>query len=399
MHILVLSSWYPYPPDSGSRIRVTSLLRALSQVGYVALIAFKGEADAEWLDHRAWCDELYAVPTSALQPTRVKNLVALVSPQPRSVVTAFSRAMQETIDRLLDARHWDLIVASELGVAPYAATIQGIPKILDDIEIGVFADRLHHTRGRTRLRHQLTYWKLRQYLKQQLPHFNAWTVVSQVEIDHLKAMGIEMAGGAVIPNGVDYQLYRNVRVPPEPDSLVFSGTLSYHANLDALAYLIEDILPLIKVQMPTVQLYVTGRTEGISLDEYAHSDHVHFTGYLPDVRPRVAASTVAVVPIREGSGTRVKILEALALGTPVVATHKGAEGLQVEHGQSIMLADSEGEFAHDVVALLRDPELRARLSDNGRALIESTYDWNKIRPQWIELVQRVMAKPVRPRGD
>jgi glycosyltransferase involved in cell wall biosynthesis len=145
----------------------------------------------------------------------------------------------------------------------------------------------------------------------------------------------------------------------------------------------------------TVHLKITGRSNGVVLNELSLSDGVEFTGYLDDIRPTVGSSWVCVVPLREGGGTRLKILEAMALGTPVVSTSKGAEGLEVTHGENILVADDPAEFARHTLAVLKDQQLRSRLSANARRLVETKYDWNmsgaKFEALLSELVERRRA--------
>jgi glycosyltransferase involved in cell wall biosynthesis len=167
--------------------------------------------------------------------------------------------------------------------------------------------------------------------------------------------------------------------------------LSYSANYDALRFFLDEIWPLIRSRRPDARLRVTGRLDG-SLDGLAVDSHVEFTGYLPDIRPAVAASWLSVVPLRMGGGTRLKILESMALGTPVVATSKGAEGLGVTSGRDILLADGPSEFAEAVIRLLDSPELREHLAINGRQVVASKYDWNEIGQRFNALVEQVAQK-------
>jgi glycosyltransferase involved in cell wall biosynthesis len=140
-----------------------------------------------------------------------------------------------------------------------------------------------------------------------------------------------------------------------------------------------------------VSLAITGSTVGADLGGLNLDDSVHLTGYVPDVRIPVAEATVCVVPIRQGGGTRLKILEAMALGTPVVATSKGAEGLEVIDGEHLLLADTPQAFADATLRLLGDPALRARLVASARRLVEARYDWAQIGQRFVRLVEETVA--------
>jgi glycosyltransferase involved in cell wall biosynthesis len=158
-----------------------------------------------------------------------------------------------------------------------------------------------------------------------------------------------------------------------------------------MQYFLAEIYPLIKQQIPDVILTITGSTKGVDLDGLRLDESVHLTGYVDDVRQPVARSAVCVVPIQQGGGTRLKILEAMALGTPVVATSKGAEGLDMIDGEHLLIADAPDAFAEAVVNVLRDTELRRRLATHARALVEARYDWGPIGQQFVELVEEVTA--------
>ena len=147
-----------------------------------------------------------------------------------------------------------------------------------------------------------------------------------------------------------------------------------------MRWFLAEVYPRIKAQSPDVSLTITGSTDGVDLAGLALDDTVRLTGFVDDVRLPVAEAAVCVAPIRQGGGTRLKILEAMALGTPVVATAKGAEGLDVVDGEHLLLADDPERFARRTVALAGDADLRQRLRGNARRLVEERYDWDAHRP-------------------
>jgi glycosyltransferase involved in cell wall biosynthesis len=190
----------------------------------------------------------------------------------------------------------------------------------------------------------------------------------------------------VVSNGIDSQFNHPGLAEPIPGSLVFNGALTYQANFDAMDYFLREIFPFILDQVPHTQLSITGSNHGVPLDALPTVDHVRFTGYLEDIRPAVAGSWACIVPLRVGGGTRFKILEAMALGTPVVSTLKGAEGLDVEPGKHILIADTPEEFAMQTVSLLRNPELRNMIATNAAFLVNEKYEWTKITENLCDLV-------------
>jgi glycosyltransferase involved in cell wall biosynthesis len=140
----------------------------------------------------------------------------------------------------------------------------------------------------------------------------------------------------------------------------------------------SQIFPKVQAQIPDVQLKITGRTDGVNTGLISGGKNVCFTGFLDDIRPIIAASYACVVPLRLGVGTRLKILEAMALGTPVITTKKGAEGLNVEDGRHLLIADDPDEFARQTIRLLNDPDLRQHLSAEAARLVRDCYSWDSI---------------------
>ncbi len=192
---------------------------------------------------------------------------------------------------------------------------------------------------------------------------------------------------AVVPNGVDCEHHRPGLALPRPGSLVYNGAMTYSANYDAMQFFLRDVYPLVRAQAPDVSLTITGSTSGVDLAGLALDDSVRLSGYVDDIRPVIAGSAACVVPLRQGGGTRLKILEAMALGVPVVSTRKGAEGLDVVDGEHLLLADGPRALAVATVRPLQDGALRARLATNACAPVEQRYDWRAIGAAFTDLVE------------
>lgn len=390
MRVLFLSSWYPYPADNGSRLRIYHLIRQLSSRQEVSLISFAEEpiSDSRIRAMRALCAEVKVVPWRRFQPRRLKAVLGLFSLLPRSVVDTYSEEMAQTVLREAAWFQPDVVVASQMDTAPYARQL-AVKRVLDEVEVTVLYEAYARERSRLRrLRAWLTWQKLVAYLRAVLRDFDGCTVVSNVE--HRRVMEIVAAKSpiVVVPNGVDAEACARVAVQPEPDTLIYSGALTYEANFDAVNHFLRETFPLIQAQRPGVKLFVTGKLDGVRLNDLSHNDGVIFTGYLDDVRPRIAQSWVSVVPLRVGGGTRLKILESLALGTPVVSTSKGAEGLDFVNGRELFIADAPSEFAQRVLHLLGDCALREELSAAGRRAVADRYNWTTIGQLFCDFVER-----------
>ncbi len=154
--------------------------------------------------------------------------------------------------------------------------------------------------------------------------------------------------------------------------------MGWHPNADAMIYFCQDILPAVQNDFPDLQLYIVGLHPPEQVKALGKRPNIYVTGFVPDVRPYIADASVYIVPLRAGSGTRLKILEALAMGKAVVSTHIGAEGLDVTDGRHLLLANQPQEFAARICELLRDPSRRRMLGQAGRALVEEIYDWQAV---------------------
>lgn len=382
MKILFLSRWFPHPPDNGARIRVLSLLRGLARKHRVDLISFVEDPPSpescEVL--REFLGEVLTVPYRAFQPGKLTALAGFFSPTPRSLLDTYSRAMADAVFRLAVKERYDLVIASELDMAPYARLVSGARKVLEELEVTKIARRsLDEPHLLRRLRYGLTWWKLSRYLVRLLGEFDGCTVVSELEREVVMRCAPQLKNMAVIPNGVDLSFYQPAdEREMEPESLIFTGAVSYRVNFEGLEYFAREIYPLILAERPGARLYVTGKTDPAPLEQLNLREKMVFTGYLADLRPMLRRACVNVVPLLTGGGTRLKILEGWAAGTPIVSTSRGAEGLLFEDGRHLLIADQPGQFARAVLRILSDPALRASLRENGRALVETHYDWNAI---------------------
>ena len=401
MRILFLSTWFPYPPDNGSKIRAYYLLRALARSHWVTLVAFRppsGSTNRRFPMPEPNDIQVYPVPADPYHDVNVPRVVKFASAIP--VACWPSRLMRQTVAEVASSGQWDAVVAFQSSAARYALQLLGTPRILDvDVSSSYrrYKQYIQENSHIARLWAWVGWQKTRQYEIRLLRKFQACTLVLSAEADHIKAMlGSAQRLVEVIPNGVDCQHNRPDLAQPVPDTLVYNGALTYSANYDTMQYFLAEIYPLIRQKVPDVSLTITGSTSGVNLAGLPLDASVHLSGYVDDIRPLVAGASVCVVPIRQGGGTRLKILEAMALGTPVVTTSKGAEGLDVVDSQHILLADDPTTFARRTLELLQNPALRQRLATNARRLVEERYDWTQIGQRFVGLVEDIT---VRHRGN
>jgi glycosyltransferase involved in cell wall biosynthesis len=389
MHILFVSRWYPFPPDNGSKLRIYNLLRGLSTKHEIHLVSFVDHSDID-LDAQeihAICRDVQVVKYKPFHPNSLIAYLGYLSSYPRSVVDSFSKEMQSCIERQIETKSYDRIIASQTSMARYCRPNHNIPVIIEEAELGVFFDLFKQASSPwRRLRNGLTWAKHRNYLSHLLQASSACTVVSEKERQLIIRNVPCQTPVEVIPNCIDLSDYRDIHEYPQPNSLIFTGSFRYHANYDAMSWFLTDVFPIIQAEVPDVNLVITGDHAGLPLPS---SKGVKLTGFIDDIRPLVAQSSVSIVPIRIGGGTRLKILEAMALRTPVVSTPKGAEGLEVTDEKNILIADSPAQYAKAVCRLLHEPELHKKLTDNAYQLVSEKYNWSVVIPRFLRLVENI----------
>jgi glycosyltransferase involved in cell wall biosynthesis len=387
LRLLYLSSWFPYPPDNGSRQRAFYLLQHLAARHEITLFAFYDDDQSPQCDAlRVYSRDITALSRRIFNPRGVGARRAFFSPLPRSVVDTFDADMYARIQQHAAREAYDAILVGELGMAPYARGIPARVKILDAVEAGVFADAFQNARGAARLRAALTWWKFKRYVRNLAAEFDALTVVSPREHALVSALGIVPRKIHVVPNGVDCKAADAVAAALEPYTCIYNGALTFAPNYDAMQYFVREILPRVRAHEPNARVRITGRADQVAQNELSKDNVVLFTGYVADVKPLVKASAVCVVPLRMGGGTRLKILEAMALRTPVVSTSKGAEGLDVMHGEHLLIADTPSDFADAILELFRHRARRAQLTRAAYERVCAKYDWTVIAQQLDKLL-------------
>lgn len=394
MRILALTSWWPEPADNGIKLRILHLLRALARQHDIHLVALTyGSADTT---QRREIDQLCASAMALSVPhvhPRFRDVIAsLWHTQPASVRLRWSPQASTVVRERAAMLKPDVVLAIELATAIYAVGIPGVVRLLDDPELTGFAAWRQAPSPQGRLRAWLTWQKQRSYVRHLLRSFDACSVVSQEELDCVRRLAQARTSLALIPNGADVSSVTGQEGVPQPDTLIYPGSLTYSANLDAMHYFLRDIFPQIRRKRPGVRLRITGKVEPDQIAALPSLDGVDVLGLVPDIRTEVTRAWCEVVPLREGSGTRLKVLEALALGTPVVSTPKGVEGLDLEHNVHVLIAQTADAFADATLNLLERPDMRMRLAAEGRRRVVERYDWGVIGEQFNSLLNHVVEK-------
>lgn len=396
MHILFLSRWFPEPPDNGSKLRVLNLLRGLAEHHRVSLLSFADEpvVEADYPTVQSICDRVVVVPWKSYHPQSWRARLGFFNRTPRSLLDTFSPEMAAQLDTVLKGEHYDLIIGSQLGSLIYAPHFHNLPALLEESELGVFHTRYSNaTSLQEKARAGLTWFKYRRYIASQMQYFRGSTVVSDQERQLLKLAAPTMQDVEVIPNCVtvaDYaQDHLAAHQQPKLNSLIFTGSFGYFANYEAIRWFMSEVYPLIQQGEPATSLTISGDHGNRPLPP---ATHVTLTGYVDSVRPLIANAWCSIAPLQSGGGTRLKILEAMALRTPVVTTTKGAEGLDAEDGKHVLIADTPTAFAQAVLRLFHESGLREKLVENSYTLVCNRYDWSVTMPRFLNVVERVARR-------
>ena len=395
MHLIFISWWWPYPANNGSKIRIYNLLQQLAKAYAVTLLAFAepDEATPDEIAHmRTFCHSVECFAKPHAHPGKIEAVRGYLASWPRSMVYNYSPAVAERIREIVKTEKIDLIIGSQVDTLRYLDAAPGIPAVLEEVELTYYLNHVEETSGPGRFRAQLTLDKLAGALRT-LHQCNVYfTVASEAERSNMQRLVSPDVVSEVIVNGVDTQIHQPSDVTPQPFTMIYPGAVTYSANYDAVTHFIHDVLPLIHQQRPEAQFIVTGKTGTVDVTDLKNRPGVVFSGYLPSVDDAVRQSWATVVPLRMGGGTRLKILESMALGTPVVSTHKGAEGLNVDVGKEILIADTPQEMAQTLFDLFEHPDFRAKVVAAARKRVEQEYDWAVIGRQLLNFIEDVVKK-------
>jgi glycosyltransferase involved in cell wall biosynthesis len=371
-----------WPLTTGGRLRTFNILAELAQRHEIRVFTTHGADD----DHDTLRKRLgrCSVVSVALKPPRRGTAAylgtaarAAACRDPFGVSRWRSPALREAVAKCFDEGWPDVCVADFLVAAPAVRLGGGTPVVLFEHNVEyLIVDRLKELEPRAWRRALLSVEaaRMRRYEASIASRADLTVAVSEPDRALLAALA-PRARVRVVPTGVDTTYFQPNGYRSPSARLVFVGSMDWYPNEDAVIYLIDSVLPLIRRAVPRVSVTVVGRNPAPGLRERARAAGVEVTGTVDDVRPYVGQAAVCVVPLRIGGGTRLKIFEALAMAKPVVSTSVGAEGLPLTPGEHFVLADDPREFARAVVDLLSDEARRRKLGEAGRHLVEAQYSW------------------------
>jgi glycosyltransferase involved in cell wall biosynthesis len=395
-----------WPSTTGGRVRSLQIVSELSRRHQVTVITTHGPGDdPEGLARRlSRCQRVvsvpYAVPKRGSTAFPAAVVRSWLSQYPVDLWKWRVPAIRDEVHRLVADGAVDVCIADFLFAAANVPLGGGTPVVLFEHNVEYLIwQRLAALESSPwrRALFEVEWRKLRAREADACRQADLTIAVSEDDRRRLEdiAPGIR---AAAIPTGVDTTYFTPDPAAERPARLVFSGSMDWHPNEDAVLYFIDAILPRIRAEVPDISFTVVGRNPTGRLREVADRAGVVLTGTVDDVRPSIAEGAVYVVPLRAGGGTRLKIFEALAMGKAVVSTTVGAEGLALQSGRHFVAADDPGRFAQAVVSLLRDPRRRRLLGEAGRSLVETQYSWATVARQFDDECQEVVAEHAHARG-
>ena len=400
MKILWVKAGGLVPPDTVGNIRSYKILRQIARRHSVTFFSFH-DADANHAHSELanLFDRVVCLPLTLPAPKSLRELGAYCihafSRQPYNISKYCRREVRTELRQLLQRESFDVIVCDFLiaaGVIPWGLPL---PKVLftHNVESAIWQRHYEVTRNPLWKAVSWREWRTMEAAEQNyLRRADHVLTVSEEDGQSFRRY-VDAAKLSVIPTGVDTEYFKPSSEPVTPNSIVFTGSMDWLPNEDGIAFFVEEILPLIRQQIPDVSLCVVGRNPSPQLKELAAKKrNVQVTGSVEDVRPFLASGAVCVVPLRIGGGTRLKIFEAMAMGKAVVSTAVGAEGLPVEHGKHLIIADDPASFARSVVDLLRDKEKRQPLELAGRRLVEASYSWDRVAAVFSDVLTEAVTR-------
>lgn len=392
MRILLITDYLPYPAISGDTIRVYNLIKRISRQHEIYLLVLFGAPEStdsishllefcrqiEVVNHE-WPDPLACLP---------EMLVYYLKGWPLELRLLYSQKMADLVRRLTSDETFDIVQIEHSRLALYRESIDSNSRCKSVLTFHnvAFDQSKRISRIERNLVSSLRTWIFARQLFKWEPSyaekFDRCFVVSEAERRALLNRNSNLKVD-VIPNGTDTQKYQRLDDSHGPPALLFIGSMSYAPCVDGAVYFCNQILPSIQQAFQDIQVWIVGARPSHEVVQLA-GKNIFVTGYVDNVLPYYQRSMVSIVPLRAGGGTRLKILEAMALGRPIVSTTIGCEGLDIVDDRHLLIADEPEKFAKQTIRLLADVALRERIVDQARRLVVENYDWDVISKQSLD---------------
>ena len=403
MRILWVKAGKLLPVDTGGKIRSYNILRHLARTHQATLLSYYGgrkDSDYESAISRELpgAQTIYTAGLDGSAFAQSLDYLRLFFQSAPFAVSKFTHPpVQRAVAAAMDPRQFDIAICDFLSASQNFPARLAIPTVLfqHNVESSLW-QRLASTETSLarRIAYSIEARKMTRYENAALSRFHHVIAVSDHDRQQMQAMN-PSCSIIVVPTGVDTEKY--TVAPPantDPPRIVFLGSMDWEPNIDAVHYFCRDIFPIIRARFPNAVFQIVGRNPHASVRQLA-SDSVVVTGTVPSVAEYLREASLVIVPLRIGGGTRLKIFEAMATGKAVISTTIGAEGLAVESGRDLILADDAPSFAAATIELLADAPLRRRYEE-AAARLAAQYDWSKIAAQFADVLQAACSRELIP---
>lgn len=388
----------PYVP-SRIRVRPFNFIKSLSALHDISLVSLLCDEYEQELvqDVARYCTSVDLIPLPKLR-SYMNCIWALPTFVPLRVAYYHSREFSEHIRYVIRKRSIDVVHGELVKVLPALRAVQAqenIPLLYDSVDC--ISSYLQQQWGAARnlLQKIFVYTelqKMRYYERQSLKKLDQVVITSSHDRDNLIALGGELKHIQVVPNGVDTEYFTPSTIPREVDSLVFCAKLDYYPNSQSILNFCREVLPLIWQHRPQVRLTIVGNNPPRSVIDLSTDRRITITGYVPDIRPYLANASVALSPLLIATGMQNKVLEALAMGAPIVATPISCRSLQVKNDTHLLMAEGAQAYADAVLKLLEDTQLAQNLGSAGRQYVEQYHSWASTANTLSDLYYALVAR-------
>ena len=397
MKILFLSITVPFPATDGGRIRVLNLLTQVSKTDQITFLGLEtAPTDQEGIAYQQSLGiSCYLVPHQASPPKISLGTItkSIIQKKPITVTRYDLSPYRRKLGELIQFQDFDLIHYEMFHTTQFSVEVN-LPTVLStqNIDSYIWARLSEKAKNPAQKIVYLSQKRaFRRYEKLISPKFSITTCVSETDRNWLQESCPNLRID-VIPNGVDLDLYQPNHDEKIPDTLLYTGSMDWFPNEDAVIYCVDEILPIIRSKRPNIKFLIVGQHPTANMRKLSELPNIEVTGRVEDVKPYIARSAVYVVPLRIGGGTRLKILEALAMEKAVVSTSVGAEGLGLINNKEIIIEDNPRQFAAKVVELLENPDRCRQLGKKGQSRVQRDYGWQaigeKLRSVYASLVEK-----------
>ena len=398
MNILYVCHRFPFPPKRGGKIRPFNMIRHLTASGHHVTVCSLARSEQEAREGQGiapHCERYEMAVVSA--PVQTLRMVArLPTPVPSSMGFFYSPNLRQAIDRLLAQKRFDLIFVHCSSVAQYVSHVRSIPKILDfgDMDSQKWLEYARYKPFPLSLGFRLEGTKLQREEQRLAGLFDLCTATTRAEWETLRSYGVDVDTDW-FPNGVDADYFQPDGEGYDADTLSFIGRMDYFPNQECMIEFCRETLPLIQAQRLSAKLQIVGADPSPAIRKLGELPGVSVTGSVPDVRPYVLRSCAMVAPLNIARGTQNKILEAMAMGVPVVTSEIAAGGVDAERDTHMLVGSSPRDYAEAALRLMSDGAERGRLARAGRERMRSHHDWGASMKRLDGIIARCADRQVR----